>query len=133
MAGGAAIFIRGGRPVVDEYLDILFEVLNMSGDKRFKELYQQAKMGSISRTNFVTEMLREEFQTVKTLKHIVPTLGLSPDEIANSKAYKDLFNTPDEFEKFTSYIQRYSPGGIQQKYERYYDNFRGNAKAGYIE
>src|ERR1700733_13041502 len=54
---GAAIFIRGGRPVVDEYLDILFEVLNMSGDKRFKELYQQAKMASISQTNFVTEIL----------------------------------------------------------------------------
>lgn len=119
-----AIFIRGGRPAIDEYLDFLFEVLNMSGDKRFQELFQQARSDGITRSNFVSEILRQEFQAMKTLRQMVPTLKFSPQEIAGSRVYNDLTNAPTDFGEFLSYTKK--SNHVQEGYEQYYDTIHGS-------
>jgi hypothetical protein len=122
-----AIFVLEGQEPCDEYLDILFEVLNLSGDKRFQELYQQAMSGSISRSNFVSEMLRQEFQTVKTLQHLIPSLRLTPQEISKSKDYDIWLHSPDDFDDFVIYSRKHSGGRVEMLYEHYYDDFHAKS------
>ena len=114
------IFVRENQQACDEYLCILFEALNSKGEKRFRELFAEAKFGALSKTNFVREMQRQEFQAVKETQKIVAKLKLKPKEIADSRDYKHFLETPSDLAQFLVYSKKVSQGQYQKEYETLY-------------
>jgi hypothetical protein len=121
----AGIFVRENQPPCDECIDILFEALNMKGEKHFRELWGRARAGTISRQNFVREMQRNEFQAVVATKRLISGFNLSKEEAAESWNYKAFTQTPTQFEQFVAYSHNLSEGQSQKDYEQDYDSLRG--------
>jgi hypothetical protein len=122
------IFLRENQPACDECISILFEVLNWKGEKRFRELWELAKSGGISKGDFVREIQRQEFQAALAAWNIIQTFGLKREEMAASKSYGDFTRTPDNFEAFLARSRKVSHGGDQRAYEELYDRIRKTAK-----
>jgi hypothetical protein len=118
------IFVCQNQPACDQYISTLFELLNCKGEKRFKELWGLAKSGGISKTNFVAEIDRQEFQAVKATKDLLGKCDLKPEEITQSKSYTVFMQTPDNFEGYRAYRQKLSQGADQKYYEKLYDSIR---------
>jgi hypothetical protein len=97
------IFVRENQQPYDECIGILFEALNSKGEKRFMELFKEAKSGWISRVEFVREIMLQEFQAVKTTKVLIRNLKLDPNESAGSESYQYFINSPDDPEEFLAY------------------------------
>jgi hypothetical protein len=118
------IFVCENQPAGDQCICTLFELLNSKGEKRFRELWDLAKSGGISKGSFVTETLRQEFQAVKATRDLIRKFDLKPKEIAESKSYTQFMQSPDNFEGFLVYSQKLSQGGDQKGYEELYDRIR---------
>jgi hypothetical protein len=118
------IFVRENQPACDQCISTLFELLNSKGEKRFRELWDLAKSGRISKKEFVRETLRQEFQAVKAARSLIQTLDLKPEEIGKSESYAQFMQTPNDFEGFLSYSQKLSQGLDQGAYEDLYDKLR---------
>jgi hypothetical protein len=116
------IFVRENQPACDEGIEILFEVLNSKNEKRFKDLWDQAESGAISKQDYVKEMLRVELSAVVATKKLISNFKLSEKEAAESHNYKWFMKSPTEFEKFLAYRRKQGQG---DKYkEDQYDAIR---------
>jgi hypothetical protein len=122
------IFVRENQPACDECISVLFEILNSKGEKRFRELWDLAKSGGISKADFVREIQRQEFQAALAARKIIRTFDLKPEEMAASKSYGDFMKTPDDFDGFLARSHKSSQGGDQKAYEDLYDRIRKTAK-----
>jgi hypothetical protein len=81
-----------------------------------------AKEGTISRVDYATEVMKQEFSAEKKLKNIIPTFGLTPQEVADSYFYNRCIQCPDDFDAFLVYVRKVSPQRDAFKdYENYYD------------
>jgi hypothetical protein len=123
-SSAVGIFVRENQPPSDECIDILFEALNLKGEKRFRELYDQARSGGISRKDYVREMQRQELQAVVAAKKLIGNFKLSQKEAAESWNYNTFMQSPTEFEKFVAYSSKVSQGQDQNYYEQQYDALR---------
>lgn len=122
---GVTIVIRENQQPCDEWIWFLFEVLNSRGEKRFMQLGDMARAGTISKTDFPREVLRQEFQAVKMTKALIRTVHLSRQEEEESYCFNRFVECPDDFEEFLSYKKRVSPGRDQiNEYEREYEVLR---------
>jgi hypothetical protein len=126
----AGIFVRENQPACDECIDIVFEALNLKGEKRFRELWSQARSGTITREDFVTEMQRQELQAVVEAKKLVSGFKLSKKEAAESWNYTNLMQMPTEFEQYVAHSKTVSHGQYQKEYEEEYDALRGSHSGG---
>jgi hypothetical protein len=116
------IVIRENQPACDEYICLLFEILNSEGEPRFQQLLGMAKKGTISRVDYATEVLKQEFISVKRTRDMIATFGLSPKEIEESYYYDKFVRCPNDFTSFLSYrLKTSSDRDALRAYERYYD------------
>lgn len=119
------ITIRENQQSSDEFICLLFEVLNSEREKRFREIYQKAKDGSLSKTDFVNAVLETEFEAVKRTRDLIRDLNLNKKEISESYYYNRLIECPNKFTDFLSYKKKVSPQRDQIKeYEMQYDSLR---------
>jgi hypothetical protein len=124
------IFVRENQTPFDEWSSVIFEMLNSEGEKRFKELAKEARTGSISKDDFVREVMKQEFQAVKKTQALIRSFKLSQQEIEESYFYNRFIQCPDDFEGFLSYKKRVSPKRDQIKeYSRLYDSLRKKDKS----
>ena len=118
------IFIRENQEPCDEYICLIYEVLNAEGDQRFAELAKQATAGTISRTNFVRGIMRQEFPAVKRLQGLLDSFKLSEPEKSASYFFSKIIRCPDDFESYVTY----RPPGVTRdqfkEYERLYDSLQ---------
>jgi hypothetical protein len=124
-SSAVGIFVRENQSPSDECIDILFEALNLKGEKRFRELFNQARSGAITRQDYVREMQRQELQAVVAAKRLIRNFKLSKKEAAESWNYRAFTQTPTEFEKFVAHNSKVSQGQTQKYYEQQYDALRG--------
>lgn len=116
------IIVRENQLPCDEFICLLFEILNSEGEQRFQQLVEMAKAGSISRVDYATECLKQEFIAAKKIRDLIATFGLSQKEIAESWSYNRLIQCPDDFDAFLPYLHKVSPNRHAfEDYERYYD------------
>ncbi|HTA94662.1 MAG TPA: hypothetical protein VK769_00915 [Verrucomicrobiae bacterium] len=119
------IVIRENQQPPDEFICLLFEVLNSEGEKRFQEIYQKAKDGTLSKGDFVNAVSKVEFEAIKRTRDLIHDLNLNKKEISESYYYNRLIQCPDKFEDFLSYKKKVSPQRDQVKeYEMDYDSLR---------
>ena len=117
------IIIRENQEPCDEYICLLFEILNSQGEKRFREIIKEARSKTLSKPGFAREIMRQEFQAVKKVRGLVDRLQLGRSEKEASYFFKKFVECPDDFDAFLSYKRRVSPNRDQTKeYEKAYDS-----------
>jgi hypothetical protein len=116
------IIVRENQLPSDECICLIFEILNSEGEPRFQQLVEMAKAGSISRVDYATEVLKQEFKATKKTRDLIATFEFSQKEIAESWSYNRLIQCPDDFNAFLPYLHKVSPNRHTfEDYERYYD------------
>jgi hypothetical protein len=119
------ISIRENQKSSDEFICLLFEVLNSESEKHFQEIYQKAKDGILSKADFVNALFKTEFEAVKKTRDLIRDLNLNKREISESYYYNRLIECPNKFEDFLTYKKKVSPHRDQIKeYEMQYDALR---------
>jgi hypothetical protein len=111
---------------LDEFINVVFETLNSKGEDRFRAIVDKARAGRIARGDFAREVFRVEFDAVKTTQELLRQVKLSKKEIGKSHNYHYLFETPNDFEGYLSYVAKLFPADQSplRKYELYFDQIR---------
>ncbi len=121
------IGVRENQNACDEFITILFEVINSKSEARFRKLFQDAQARSVSKAEFAKQVLRVEFEAMKGTRDVLRTLNLSEKERADSYYYKPFAQCPDSFEDFLAYSKKISPKrDALKEYESKYDSLRQN-------
>lgn len=119
------IRIRENQTPADEFICLLFEMLNSENEKRFQQVDALIQPNKISRTDYAREKLKLEFVTEQRTRDLLPKLGLSSKEIADSYIYNRLIHMPDDFDTTLAYVHKVSPKRrIVEYYEENYDQLR---------
>ncbi len=122
--------IREDQQPWDEFICIVYELQNAGNGERFGELSQRAQSGSISRTEFATEILRAEFDAMKTTRGLLRNLKLSKKEKMGSYFYPIIMSCPADLQGFLTYTKTASaPRDVMKEYEAKYDAIRTKADA----
>jgi hypothetical protein len=109
----------------DQFITMLFEVLNARGEKRFNELADEARARSIPKAEFVREVLRQEFEATKRTRDLVLAIKFSRKEKSASHYYRLFAECPTTFDDFLSYTKRVSgKRDAMKEYEAKYDSLR---------
>jgi hypothetical protein len=125
--GSVSIFIRENQKPCDECICLIFEMINSEGEKRFLQLMEMAKSGTISKQDFVKEMMRKEFEAVRKIQLLIGGFNFSKPEMLESYYYDRLVKCPSKFEDFLAYKKKVSPNRDQVKeYEQTYDYLQKN-------
>jgi len=118
------IVLRENQEACDEYIGLIFEIWNSQGEKRFKDLAEQAKSGVVSKADFVKGIQRQEFQAVQKVRALIAGLKLTDKERDTSYFVKKFVECPDNFEEFLTYKPRGVTRDQSKEYERLYDSIR---------
>jgi hypothetical protein len=119
------ICVRENQEPLDEFISLIFESQNTKGEKQFKELYRKAESGDISKTAFAQEMLKVEFNAVKSTRDLLRRLKFGKKEMGESFFYKRFSECPEEFSEFMIYTAKVSLHGDPIKeFEAKYDSLR---------
>jgi len=118
------ITIKANQQPADEFIVVIFESLNAEGDERFGELANEARSGTISKTNFALEIVKQEFVALKQTRDMLGKFRLTKKEIANSAYYKKILETPESFEEFLTYLKKINSSDLIEQYEEKYDLIR---------
>jgi len=119
-----AILIRENQEPCDEFIGLIYEILNSQGEKRFQELFDEAKSGAVSKTDFVRGIMRQEFETVKKVRGLLENFKLSKKEKSTSYFFNKFSQCPNDFEAYVVY----KPKGVTRdqfkEYEQLYDSLQ---------
>jgi hypothetical protein len=126
-AGSASvyIFVRENQTALDEFIALFFETLNTKGQDRFVKLFEKAKAGTISKSEFAKEILKVEFEAMKKAQAVFTSLKFSKKETNKSDLYRVVVECPTEYEEFELHCTKDSPHRDPIKeYESKYDLLR---------
>jgi hypothetical protein len=123
------ICVRENQQPWDEFVCIVFELLNTRSRPQFEELLARAKTGTISRNEFPREIIRVEFErTVLPLRDLLVKMKLTRKEKAKSYFYPKSLGCPDDFEAFLSYQKKTAPQrDLTRQYQEEYDQLRSSS------
>jgi hypothetical protein len=119
------ICVRENQEPVDEYITLIFEMVNSTGEKRFAKLCDDARAGRVPKKEFAREILKIEFETIQGTRERVMALKIGGKETIESFCYKRYLECPNKFEDFLSAMEK-DPGSPNplKEYEAQYDAMR---------
>ena len=122
------VVLRGRKIPIDEFICLLFEMINSNGEDVFKKITIEAQSGLISRDDFPVKVLEKEFAAVLELKKILLSLEIDKEMLKDSAFYYKFMNSPDDFAKFLDYIKdkNITHRDIVDSYLKQYDRFIRN-------
>lgn len=120
------IVIKANQAPVDEFLEVIFESINSEGEQHFNELASEARAGTITKTTFALEAIKQEFLALKRTRDLLNKMTLTQKEISTSSEYTKIRGTPDRFEDFLLYLKSVdsSRKDLIKEYESKYDLMR---------
>src|SRR5205807_5904570 len=109
---------------------LMYALLNSEGEKRFQELFQQARSSAISRNEFTQQIIKQEFVAVIKTRDLLAKLTFRKRDVAQSRFYQQFLQCPASFEGFVEYTKRLSPpgGDLFRQYEAKYDALRKESR-----
>ncbi|MDB6016687.1 MAG: hypothetical protein JWR19_1176 [Pedosphaera sp.] len=114
--------IRENQQPIDEFISLLFEIVNSTGEKQFLALSAKAEAGTISKSDFVRDVGIEEFKATKRVRDLLRKMTFNKNETLNSYFYKRFKDTPDDYEAFDLYSKKVSPNrDVTKDVESEYD------------
>ncbi len=89
-------------------------------------LMTKARAGTIARGDFAGEVIRVEFEAMKSTRDLLRQVKLSKKEIGKSHYYHYFFDMPEDFERYLSFERGLFPPdhSALREYELYYDRLR---------
>jgi hypothetical protein len=120
-----SIVLKENQEVCDEFICILFELINSQSQSLFVSLSREVAAGSIDKNEFAREVLKREHQAMLRAKNLLRQVNPSK-EIASCYSYQRLAECADKFEEFYENIRSKTPE-IIKNYEEMYDVMRGKA------
>jgi hypothetical protein len=122
------IGLRENQAVLDEFVCCVFEIVNSRAETHFKKLMDSARLGEISKSDFVQGLLKIEFQSAMKARDLIRGLKFKSQEAAASCFYPKLVNCPDDFEGFLDSMRRAgTESDRRQRYEQMFDALRTGA------
>jgi hypothetical protein len=119
------ILVRENQQPCDEFIMLIFEMLNSESEKQFMNLFDEAKAGTVTKEDFIRGILQQEFEAYKRTQSLVKNLKLSEGEITESYYYNRFVHLPSDFEGFLAYQKQVSPKRDPAKeYGPQYDHLR---------
>jgi len=103
------ILIRENQEPVDEFICLVFEAINSTGQERFIGVFTKAQSGQVSKEEFTREMEKIEFVAIKRAREVLRAIKLSSKQVDKSYYYKRLIDCPDDFDDFIAYSKKVSP------------------------
>jgi hypothetical protein len=123
------IDLRENQEPLDQFIGLLFEVLNSRGEPQFSKLCEEAEDGSVSKENFAKGILKLEFEAAKATRHLLAPLKFKKKEINSSHFYKPSLECPNDFDGFLAYLKRRrGTRDVVKEYEAKYDELRRMAE-----
>jgi hypothetical protein len=120
-----ALCVRENQHPWDEFIGIIFELLNSRNEDRFEQLGDKARSGSVSRMEFVHGIIRLEFESMKATGDILKKLKPTKKEVSGSQYYNTFTNYPGDFEGYLSIAKANAQGrDPMQEYGAQYDALR---------
>lgn len=120
-----SICVRENQSSVDEFLCLLFEVINSTSEKQFEEIYRAAEAGTVTKQDFAKGIAQAEFKTTKQVRELLKTIGIHSEDSYYCKAF---LHCPDTFDDFLLYSKKVSRGiDPLGEYESQYDAIRNSA------
>jgi tetratricopeptide (TPR) repeat protein len=122
----AEIWLSKGEEPLDEYLSLVYELLNSSHEEKFRNVREQASAKKISRRDFIREFIKIEQEAHLKLKADLRKLALSDKDIASSRQYELQLKMPDTFEEFYLGCKNVSDDWSPARdYSQMYDSLTG--------
>lgn len=117
--------VRENQQPLDEFICLIFEVLNSEEEKHFAQLCDGARSGDLSKEAFAQAVLEREFDAYKRTRDLLRKLKVTKRTSAKSYFYGRLTQSPDRFEDFARYLKKVSPERDPiREYESQYDSLR---------
>jgi len=119
------ICVRENQPPLDEFISLVFEVLNSRGERQFKEIYLKAEKGEITRETFAQEILKVEFEAMKDMRVFLGKVNVDEKDKDGSYFYNLILKCPADFKDFPSYSVKVSiHGNPVERLEAVYDSLQ---------
>lgn len=120
------IVLRENMEPIDQFIGFVFEAINSEGQPSFEKIIKEAEQGKLSKRDFTTETLKQEFKAVVRTRALLQRLKLEAKEIAESREYKHFEECPDSFEDFLAYTKKISgkERDVFEEYDKQYDLLR---------
>lgn len=119
------ICVQENQSPLDQFICLLFEILNSTGESRFATLLNEAKAGNISRTEFAKGMVIIEFDATKKTREMLLKLRFNGKAAAESHYYGRFIECPTDFDAFIVYQKKArSRRNPIEEYEVKYDSLR---------
>ena len=117
-----AIYLREDQEPLDQYICLMYEAQNSTNQKRFAELLDRAKAGSIAREQFAHDIAMLEFDAVKKTRDRLKEIRVRRGDLKRSSYHKIFAGVPDDFDRYLFYATNRSParniiGELEGKYD----------------
>lgn len=117
--------IQENQSPIDEFITLLFETINTKSQERFRKLGDDAARGAISKESFVSQVLRNEFEAIKSTRELLLELKFKKEKVEGSAYYRSFTECPTNYDDYISYSKKLSQARSSSKeYESIYDSLR---------
>jgi hypothetical protein len=126
-AGVREVFIcvQENQHPIDQFITLLFEIVNARNERQYKNLADDAYNGSVSKEVFVATIGRLEFAQTLDTRALLTPLRFSKKEIKRSGYYERFLNCPTNYNEFLVYEKKSRSKRDPDKfYEAEYDELR---------
>lgn len=127
-ATSVSIVINADQTPMDEYVDLLFELINVRHADQFREVLAKAADSKIPKSEFPREILKIEFEAMQKTKELVRKLKFSPKDVEASDELKHLFKSADTFDAFYAELKMRAKDGKHDPIKDYETQFEAYEK-----
>lgn len=117
---------------VDQLSALIFESVNAKGLPEISELNYRAHAHTISRNEYIDDILKHEHQAMVEVKRLLRQfLPLSKDQIAKTEIYRIAIDVPESFSEFPAYLasKHHSISAARKVYGDEYDALSSTSSA----
>jgi len=125
-----AIAVREEQQPLDEFLCLTYETLNTENEDSYLEIFKRVKLGTITKEEFVREILKNEYNCTRRLQVLIGDLKLQKREISKSTIYNRMDACPNTFEDYLTKARKAATPKLNpiKYYEMEYEHLRNSTQ-----
>lgn len=111
-------------PPIDQVAALIYECMNAQNERYFAEYIRDAYLGSLTKVEFVHNILRLEHVKLKeTREFLMPQKPFRGMDISRTEFYRRMVFTPDDFDAFLIYLHeiKRKEYDVFDMYSKFYD------------
>lgn len=108
----------------DKWCLLIFELENLQNSKQAQNLHTQATTGSISRKEFVNEVIKLDFEAMLRTKDVLKASPISGVTKQSDPICTSIIGMGADFSLYLKHVSQHGPSEYRQYYEDRYDQLR---------